>query len=110
VPEARASREVIVRTEDWQAALRFYGSLLGFPVSYRAEKMVGFETGAFCLYVEQGAAHGPVFEYLVPDLAAMKAKLLAAGCILLQEDPDIPRCYLQDPFGVVFNLGQAPGR
>jgi hypothetical protein len=36
---------------------------------------------------------------------AAKARLIASGCMLVEEDPAVPRCYLRDPFGVVFNLG-----
>jgi len=103
-----SSRDVIIRTTDWQQAVRFYEEVLGFAVSNRAETMVGFETGAFRLYVEAGQPHGPVFDFLVTDVQATKAQLISAGCALLEEDPNLPRCYLRDPFGVVFNLGRAP--
>jgi catechol 2,3-dioxygenase-like lactoylglutathione lyase family enzyme len=101
-----SSREVIIRTEAWDEATHFYESVLGLPVTYRGKTILGFETGAFCLYVERGNKHGPVFEFLVPDLAAAKARLIAAGCTVEEEDPTLPRCYIRDPYGVVFNIGQ----
>jgi catechol 2,3-dioxygenase-like lactoylglutathione lyase family enzyme len=104
----RSSREIIIRTDDWAEATKFYESVLGLPVSHRSESIVGFETGAFCLYVEKGKEHGPVFEFLVPDVQAVKRELVAAGCTVEEEDPSIPRCYIRDPYGVVFNLGPAP--
>lgn len=106
---AKSSRDVIVRTEAFAGAESFYASVLGFPASHRGDGIVGFETGAFCLYVEQGPAHAPVFEFLVADVAATRARLLAAGCTLVEEDPAVPRCYVRDPFGVTFNIGRAPG-
>jgi hypothetical protein len=69
--------------------------------------MLGFETGAFCLYVEKGTGHGPVFEFLVPDVEVAKTRLTAAGCTIEEEDAVLPRCYIRDPYGVVFNIGQA---
>lgn len=108
MPTIKSSRDVIVRTGNWQEAMRFYETVLGFAVSSRAEAMVGFETGAFRLYVEAGDPHGPVFDFLVADVPATKSRLISAGCTLVEEDPSIPRCYLRDPFGVVFNLGRAP--
>ncbi len=102
-----STREVILRTEQWADALKFYGSVLGLPIAYEAATMVGFETGAFRLYVEKGKPHAPVFEFLVRDLQAEKARLVAAGCVVVEEDASLPRCYLRDPFGLVFNLGQA---
>ena len=101
----RSSRDVILRTEQWDAARRFYGGVLGLSVAHEGESIVGFETGAFRLYVERGPAHGAVFDFLVPDVAAAKQALLNAGCTLIEEDPSVPRCYLRDPFGLVFNLG-----
>jgi catechol 2,3-dioxygenase-like lactoylglutathione lyase family enzyme len=103
----KATRDVILRAEDWTAALSFYESVLGLTVSARHPGIIGFEAGGFQLFVEQGPAHGPVFEFLVADVAATKARLLAAGCTLIEEDPVRPRCYLRDPFGLTFNLGRS---
>jgi catechol 2,3-dioxygenase-like lactoylglutathione lyase family enzyme len=103
----RSSRDVIVRTDAWAEAARFYESVLGLTVTLRTDTLMGFETGAFCLYVDKGHAHGPVFEFLVSDLQGAKRRLIDAGCVVQEEDPDLPRCYIRDPFGVVFNLAQA---
>jgi catechol 2,3-dioxygenase-like lactoylglutathione lyase family enzyme len=100
----KSGRDVIIRTENWQAAIDFYQSALGLTVKHHGKGMAGFETGSFCLYVEQGPSHGAVFDFYVPDLAAAKAQLLAAGCTLIEEDPARPRCYLRDPFGITFNI------
>ncbi len=102
-----ASRDVIIRTSAWAEATNFYGSVLGLPVTYQSETLMGFETGAFCLYVERGESHGPVFEFLVADVQAMRQQLVADGCVVLEEDASIPRCYIRDPYGLVFNIGRA---
>lgn len=100
----RSTREVILRTEAWDQAVSFYGAVLGLPVSYRSDQIIGFETGSFCLYVERGRHHPPVFELLVDDLASARERLLAAGCTVLEEDASVPRCYIRDPYDFVFNL------
>ncbi len=100
----RSTRDVILRTEAWDQATTFYGSVLGLPVSYRSDHLVGFETGSFCLYVERGEGHGPVFEFLVDDVRAASARLVASGCTVVEEDASVPRCYIRDPYGFVFNL------
>jgi len=105
--EFKASRDIIIRTENWAEALQFYRSVLSLPMMEQGDTIVGFETGSFCLYVEQGKEHGPVFEFLVPDVQAAKRKLVAAGSSVIEEDPGIPRCYIRDPYGMVFNVGQA---
>ena len=105
----KASRDIIVRTENWSGALNFYEKVLGFPITERAKTIVGFETGAFCLYVERGKEHGPVFDFLVPDIQEAKRQLVAAGCTIIEENPAVPRCYIKDPYGLVFNIEQSSG-
>jgi len=34
----KGSRDVIVRTENWSEALKFYGSILGLPMTDRGEQ------------------------------------------------------------------------
>jgi catechol 2,3-dioxygenase-like lactoylglutathione lyase family enzyme len=87
-------------------ATAFYSKVLGLPCMPQREGLAKVESGAFDLYLEEGRLRGPVFEFLVEDVAAAKAALLKAGCTLVEEDPAVPRCYLRDPFGLVFNLGR----
>lgn len=103
----RSSRDVIIRTDAWADAVNFYTSVLGLEVVHRGEELVGFEAGEFRLYVEKGTAHGPVFEFLVPDVQAAKEQLLVAGCEVVDEDAQVPRCYLRDPYGLTFNIGKS---
>lgn len=103
----RFSRDVIIRTHQYSAAIEFYSSVLGLSVSHRSP-MVGFETGSFQLFVDKGQQHAPVFEMLVSDVAGAKAKLLAAGCTVVEEDVALPRCYVRDPYGMTFNIALAP--
>jgi catechol 2,3-dioxygenase-like lactoylglutathione lyase family enzyme len=102
----QSSRDVIIQTDNWAKAIEFYETTLGFPVTHRSPTLMGFETGAFCLYVEKGDRRGPVFDFLVSDLHATKSRLIAAGCTVVDENPAVPRCYIQDPFGLVFNIEQ----
>jgi hypothetical protein len=37
-------------------------------------------------------------------MAAAKQALGQAGCVIVEEDPGVPRCYFKDPFGLVFNV------
>jgi catechol 2,3-dioxygenase-like lactoylglutathione lyase family enzyme len=101
----RSSRDIIIRTEDWAGATDFYANALGLEIVHRAENIVGFEAGAFRIYVEKGKPHSPVFEFLVPNVQAAKERLLAAGCTLLEENASVPRCYIRDPYGMTYNIG-----
>lgn len=104
--EATSSRDVLIQSDHLSEAVRFYETILGLQVTHRSETLVGLETGSFCLYIEQGPSYGPVFEFYVSDLTATKEKLIAAGCRVENEDPGIPRCYVRDPFGLIFNLAE----
>ena len=105
----RATRDVILRTEKFEPARNFYENLLGLTVAYRSADLMGYEAGSLRFYVERsnpelGSPHGPVFEFLVPDLGRARAILLAAGSSIVEEDSAAPRCYIRDPFGLVFNV------
>ncbi len=101
-----SSRDVLLQSDDLSDATDFYESVLGLRVTHRSDTLVGFETGSFCLYIDKGPSYGPVFEFYVPDLEAAKKKLLAAGCRFENEDPSVPRCYVRDRFGLIFNLAE----
>jgi catechol 2,3-dioxygenase-like lactoylglutathione lyase family enzyme len=101
-----SSRDVILRTSRWTQAREFYERVLGLKVVAETDTIFRVETGAIRLFVEEGDPHGPVFDFLVSDVQAAKDQLLAAGCVLVEEVPSIPRCYLRDPYGLVFNLGR----
>ena len=101
-----ATRDLIVRAPDLEAAKAFYGRVMGLALLSENDALLCFEAGAIRLYVEVGEVSGPVAELLVSDLGAAKADLIAAGCVIVEEDPSIPRLYLRDPFGFVFNVGR----
>ena len=101
-----STRDVIIRTRKWSEAVQFYRSTLGFKMTHRGSSLAGFSTGPLILYIEKGKNHGPVFEFLVQDVQAAKKKLVKAGCKVIEEDPSVPRCYIKDPYGLVFNIGQ----
>jgi catechol 2,3-dioxygenase-like lactoylglutathione lyase family enzyme len=110
MPEAfQATRDVVIRTEAWAEAVEFYKSVLGLPLLEQSTGFAGFDAGAFHLFVAAGEAHGPVFEFLVPDLEAAKARLMAAGCTVFEEDAADPHVYMRDPHGLIYNLARARG-
>jgi catechol 2,3-dioxygenase-like lactoylglutathione lyase family enzyme len=102
----KSTRDVIIQTPDLAAATQFYQNTLGLTLNRQTPELVGFDTGSIQLYIEPGPTPGPVFEFLTDDFPATRAKLLAAGCIVVDDNPAIPRCYLRDPFGLTFNLAQ----
>jgi catechol 2,3-dioxygenase-like lactoylglutathione lyase family enzyme len=101
-----STTEVMLRTADLEDARAFYFGALGFPIIMDSERVIGFDAGSFRLYFERGEPNGSVFEFEVDDVQRTKARLLEHGCSLVEENPALPRCYLRDPFGLIFNLDQ----
>jgi catechol 2,3-dioxygenase-like lactoylglutathione lyase family enzyme len=100
----KTGRDVICRARDLGAVKAYYGGELGFPIVLDTDSMVGFDTGAVTLYYERGEPGSPVFEFFVDDLGAAKNRLTSAGCEVVEEDAALPRLYLRDRFGLVFNI------
>ncbi|HXW77815.1 MAG TPA: VOC family protein [Candidatus Eremiobacteraceae bacterium] len=103
----RSTNEVMYRARDLAAVRAYYHGELGFPIIIDTPKVLGFDTGALNLYFEPGEPNFAVLEFEVADLDKARADLLAAGCTIVEDDPDLPRLYLRDRFGVVFNVNEA---
>jgi predicted enzyme related to lactoylglutathione lyase len=104
----KSTSEVMLRTNDLEAAKAYYHGVLGFANIPVSDRVIGFDTGGLAIYFERGDANGSVLEFEVDDVTETKTKLLAHGCTLVEENPAIPRCYLSDPFGLIFNLTKRP--
>jgi len=59
------------------------------------------------LFIERGPALGPVLEVTVESVAEARQRLVENGCEVVKDEPDFPRCYIKDPFGLIYNLLQA---
>ena len=108
-PEAgtmASSRDILIQTEDLTGAAAFYEQVLGLERVVSEENLIGLEAGPLRLYLDRGPALGPVLEFFVPDLAEARSAVLAAGGTVVREDPEVPRCYLLDPYGLCFNLAE----
>jgi catechol 2,3-dioxygenase-like lactoylglutathione lyase family enzyme len=102
----KSSRDILIQTSKIDTAAKFYEKVLGFQVIERSEQIIGFETGSFRFFIDKGESYGPVFEFYVPDLKHAKKILVENGCRIEVEDPKVPRCYVRDPFGLIFNLAE----
>ena len=95
--------DIIIRTPEPEKAATFYADLLGFEVTAE-EPMISLHGDNINLFIERGPEHGPVFEVRVDDIAEAKLNLLSSGCELVMDEPEVPRCYVKDPFGLTYNL------
>ena len=101
-----ASPEILLQVTDLRSATSFYQRHLGLNIFLRRSNLIGLNAAAFRLYLEEAPPLGPVLEFYVPDLAQSKRDLVAAGCKIIDDDPSIPRCYIRDPYNLVFNLAE----
>ena len=98
--------DIIIRTANPKEAAAFYVKNLGFEVTDETPDMTSIRGPKINLFIEKGPAHGPVLEVLVKDVEATKQRLLGSGGKLILDEPDVPRVYIQDPYGVTYNVAE----
>ena len=56
------------------------------------------------MFIERGPSLGPVFEITVDNVEEAKVRLVKNGCTIVKDEPEFPRCYVKDPYGLIYNL------
>jgi predicted enzyme related to lactoylglutathione lyase len=101
----RMSPNVSVRTDQLDNALHFYNQVLGFGIRTQDDTHADLEANPINLFLDDDQEiRGPVMELFVDDLEAAKQVLLANGCKVLRWKGKGQDCYVEDPFGVRFNI------
>jgi catechol 2,3-dioxygenase-like lactoylglutathione lyase family enzyme len=102
----RSNCEVAIHVPDLARAEAFYAGVLRFRLVARSAEQLEFDTGALRLYVNRDAeALRPYIPSLdVPDYAAARRHLEAAGCKTVSAGAHSGLVYFQDPFGLVFDI------
>lgn len=98
------NRDILLQAQDPKSAAAFYVDLLGFEVTGEEPNMISLHGRHINLFIEQGPPLGPVLEVNVDSVEAAKRRLLAKGCKIIKDEPDFPRCYIRDPYGLTYNL------
>jgi catechol 2,3-dioxygenase-like lactoylglutathione lyase family enzyme len=96
--------DILIQAQDPKSAAAFYVEHLGFKITDDNPNMIGLHGKHINLFIEPGAALGPVLEVTVDNVADAKSRLVEKGCEVVKDEPDFPRCYLKDPFGLIYNL------
>ena len=96
--------DILIQAEDPKNAASFYVQQLGFKITDETPRMISLEGQHINLIIERGPALGPVFEVTVESVEEAKIRLEKNGCAIVKDEPDFPRCYLKDPFGLIYNL------
>ncbi len=95
--------DILIQAPDPAKAAAFYVNQLGFTITGETP-MLSLHGKHINLFIERGPALGPVLEVTVPDVNDARRRLTAAGCQVVKDEPDFPRCYLRDPYGLIYNL------
>jgi predicted enzyme related to lactoylglutathione lyase len=97
--------DILIQAQDPKSAAAFYVNQLGFEITDHNPNMIGLHGDNINLFIEPGPAlGGPVLEVTVDDVEKAKLELVKNGCKIVKDEPDFPRCYIQDPFGLIYNL------
>jgi predicted enzyme related to lactoylglutathione lyase len=95
--------DILIQAPDPAKAAAFYVQQLGFEITGE-EPMISLHGKRINLFIERGPALGPVLEVTVADVAEARARLVAQGCQVVKDEPEFPRCYVLDPYGLIYNL------
>jgi predicted enzyme related to lactoylglutathione lyase len=96
--------DILIQAQDPKNAASFYVKQLGFEITDETPNMVSLHGENINLFIERGPALGAVLEVTVDSVEEAKVRLLKNGCEIIKDEPDFPRCYVKDPFGLVYNL------
>ena len=97
-------KDILLQAEDPRQAAAFYVEQLGFAINEESPRLISLLGDRINLFIEPGPALGPVLEVTVENVEAAKERLVMSGCTIVKDEPEFPRCYLRDPFGLIYNL------
>ena len=101
----RMSPNVSIRTDQFAEAVRFYSQVIGFEIRTESDATADLDTSPLSLFIDDDRElQGPVMELFVHDLEEARQVLVANGCRVLRWKGKGQDCYVQDPFGVRFNI------
>jgi predicted enzyme related to lactoylglutathione lyase len=96
--------DILIQTPDPKSAVSFYVENLGFAITAEDPQMISLHGKHINLFIERGPALGPVLEVTVDSVEEAKHRLVKNGCEVIKDEPNFPRCYVRDPFGLIYNL------
>ena len=100
----RFGADILIQAPDPKKAALFYVNHLGFEITDDNPKMIGLRGQHINLFIEHGPALGPVLEVTVDNVVDAKQRLVEEGREVVKDEPDFPRCYIKDPFGLIYNI------
>jgi predicted enzyme related to lactoylglutathione lyase len=96
--------DILIQAPDPTSAARFYVNQLGFEITDETPDMISLHGEHINFFIERGPALGQVLEVTVNNVEEAKLRLVKNGCTIIKDEPDFPRSYIKDPFGLIYNL------
>ena len=96
--------DILIQAKDPKRAAAFYVKQLGFKITGTMPDMISLHGNHINLFIERGPKLGPVLEVTVKNVAEARRRLMKKGCKIVKDEPEFPRCYVKDPYGLIYNL------
>ena len=104
----KMSPNIAVRHQQYAEAVDFYSKVIGFKNRSTDPDLADFDADPINLLVlEDDEISGPVMELFVSNLEEARDYLVENGCKVLRWRGKGQDCYIQDPFGVIYNIWEA---
>lgn len=103
----KMSTNIAVQTTEPEKAIEFYTKILGFRNRMDETDFAGIDADPLRMFVQKDdQTSGLVMELFVDDLDEAKKILSDNGCRIIRWEGLGKDCYIEDPFGVKFNIWQ----
>ncbi len=97
--------DILIQAQDPKSAASFYVSQLGFEITGETPQMVNLHGKHINLFIERGPSRwDPCSKSQLLIVEEAKQRLVKSGCKIVKDEPHFPRCYVQDPHGLIYNL------
>ena len=101
------STNIAVQTTEPDKAIEFYTKILGFRNRTEEPDFAGIDADPLRMFVQKDdQTSGLVMELFVEDLNEAKIYLTENGCKIIRWEGLGKDCYIEDPFGLKFNIWQ----
>ena len=101
----KMSSNIAIRSTRFAEAVDFYTNVLGFENHSEDPELAALDASPLTIYVDDDPEFpGPILELFVDDLEKARDTLVANRCKVLRWRGKGQDCYIQDPFGVIYNI------
>ena len=98
------STNIALHSKKWLESKRFYSDVMGLSVKHK-KNYLEVQNGPITMFVQENpGVNQIVMEYFVNNVDDARYYLEAKGCKVIKWEGKGKDCYMQDPFGLTFNL------